>query len=891
MKTVEDFFALLKKSELLNPEQFAFARGEVARMGNGVTPQAAAARLVERKFLTLWQSQQLLLGWKDFHLGRYKLVDLIGAGGMGQVYKAEHAVMGRLVAVKILSKARLNNKTAVERFRREVKAAAKLDHPNIITAHDAGQIADTHFLVMEYVEGQDLHSWIKAHGHLPLDWAAEFVRQAALGLEYARQKNMVHRDIKPGNLLVVWNHPDPPVLKILDMGLARFIADASEEEAPDSVDIKPHSQDSSETHIDGNLTQTGQILGTPDYLSPEQILKTHTVDIRSDIFSLGCTFYKLLTGQLPFGGNSLMEKLNNRIEMSAPPALSVRNFKPELPEEVAQIVARMIARDKAERFQTPGEIATALAPYAYTTMQARAAAGAAIPEFDMQGPVPMLPASVFSAENPDHGDTGTRDFLSLLANSTVNDSSLEAMRTRAKIDPEAVRRGMRNSPPAMTPSQGLPPMAGPPHASPVPMAGIPLGVRSAIDLLPASPPSQRPQRDAPYLTMVVAGIATVVVGLALVMGILAVRDYRNQNRNPSPVVKSDPKKIPTQKESPVKRTEFPKPAPVPPPKFVPPKLVPRTEPRPSTSPISPSLIHELSGHTSKVLSVDFVPRSNRAVSAGMDGQLIMWDLNYGKVTRTIKAHSDWINSVRVSPNGRWVATAGKDRTVRVWSLENLDSPPIVLEGHKGALSSVAFARDSEQIVSGDYEGGARTWNIKTGARREFETPGGRVIGVDFDEQMAPLAVFGSEKQGASCWNLPRKTPVFAVPLDVDGNARTGIVTCVAFSHNAKLAAFGTTQGGVYLLDLTAGKLKHQYTGHRGMVRSVCISPDEQFVVSGGYDGQVLVHRADEPESLALAAHKESVEDVSVSPDARTLLTASADGKVRHWRLPLTLADP
>lgn len=367
MITLDTFLECLDQSALLTPDQFALASDEV-RSQPGINAVKAAAWLVERRYITKWQAEQLLTGITNFTLGKYKLVDLIGQGGMGFVFKAEHAVMGRTVAVKVLSRARLNNPTAVARFRREVKAVAKLDHPNIITAHDAGHVGDMHYLVMEYVEGQDLNAMLKQMGQVPVEWAAEFVRQAALGLAHAHKQRLIHRDLKPANLLVTWNDlSEPPVVKILDLGLARFNTDLSDEDgAPlDDVDLNDS--------IDEGVTQFGHIVGTPDYLSPEQI-RGENVDIRSDIFSLGCTLFKLLTAQIPFGGKNVVAKLQARINENAPPAVSVRTLRPDVPVELDQIVASMLERDPDRRPQTPGEVAIALLPFSLTQFHGAASA-------------------------------------------------------------------------------------------------------------------------------------------------------------------------------------------------------------------------------------------------------------------------------------------------------------------------------------------------------------------------------------------------------------------------------------------------------------------------------------------------------------------------------------
>lgn len=266
---------------------------------------------------------------------RYRVVELLGRGGMGAVYKAEHRLMERAVALKILPAALLDNPNAVERFRRETKAAARLSHPNIVTAFDAEQAGEAHFLVMECVEGSDLAKYVKHVGPLPVSEACAYIRQAALGLQHAHERGMVHRDIKPQNLM---RTPEGQI-KVLDFGLARFVRESTV----------------------GPLTQADAVMGTPDYMAPEQANDIRSADIRADVYSLGCTLYFLLAGQPPFPGGTLTEKLLKH-QQAAPADLS--NFRPALPAGLADVVRKMMAKCPDERYPTPGAAAAALAPFA-----------------------------------------------------------------------------------------------------------------------------------------------------------------------------------------------------------------------------------------------------------------------------------------------------------------------------------------------------------------------------------------------------------------------------------------------------------------------------------------------------------------------------------------------
>lgn len=282
---------------------------------------------------------------------RYRIVELIGKGGMGVVYKAEHRLMNRIVALKVINQKLVRNIQAVERFRREVQAAARLSHPNIVTAHDAERAGNVHYLVTEYVDGTDLAEVIRQGGPLEIRKACEYVKQAAEGLQHAYEKRMVHRDIKPHNLIVTADGR----IKILDFGLATLLAAVSE--AAESNDSVAHDPSTSAPH----LTTFGTMMGTPDFISPEQADDSRSVDIRSDIYSLGCTFYYLLTGRPPFDKGSATDKLKAHTGLEAEPIESVRT---DIPLELAVVIRRMMAKNPGERFQTPAEIVQAMTPFA-----------------------------------------------------------------------------------------------------------------------------------------------------------------------------------------------------------------------------------------------------------------------------------------------------------------------------------------------------------------------------------------------------------------------------------------------------------------------------------------------------------------------------------------------
>lgn len=283
---------------------------------------------------------------------RYKIEKLLGAGGMGAVYKAEHRMMERPVALKVINPRFLSSPEAVERFLKEVKAAAKLNHPHIVASFDAEQASDLHFLAMEYVDGTSLDRLFAKPRRLPVPQVCQMVRHAALGLAHAHGKGMVHRDIKPQNMMLTRDGR----VKLLDFGLARLAGIVTVNTGGERRPAAPIADD-----VTVAQTTAGSFLGTPDYVAPEQARDAASADARADIYSLGATFYFLLTGRPPFPGGSVLDKLKSHATQLPAPVEAVRD---DVPRDVLDILSRMLAKAPDDRFQTAAEVAKALAPFA-----------------------------------------------------------------------------------------------------------------------------------------------------------------------------------------------------------------------------------------------------------------------------------------------------------------------------------------------------------------------------------------------------------------------------------------------------------------------------------------------------------------------------------------------
>ncbi|MCC9609066.1 SUMF1/EgtB/PvdO family nonheme iron enzyme [Blastopirellula sp. JC732] len=332
--SLDAFYQRVVDSGLINAPQVHDLRAR----SSAADARSFAQQLVEEKQLTHFQAKVLLEGGEfPLVLDRYILLDELGAGGMGVVYKALHQEMDRLVALKILPKEAVNSEDKVRRFHREVKTAAKLDHPNIVAAFDADEDKGYHFLVMSLVNANDLSKIVRQQGPLPIAQAVDCIIQAARGLAHAHQLGIIHRDIKPANLLLT----NKGKVKILDMGLARIERGDSEQEKSESIE----------------LTQTGMVMGTIAYLAPEQAFDTRAADARSDIYSLGCTLYFLLTGRVIYRQDTMMKTLMAHRDGAIP---SLCDQRQDVPAELDAVFQKMVAKRPEDRFQSMTDVIAAL---------------------------------------------------------------------------------------------------------------------------------------------------------------------------------------------------------------------------------------------------------------------------------------------------------------------------------------------------------------------------------------------------------------------------------------------------------------------------------------------------------------------------------------------------
>jgi len=322
-RDVSEFFVNLRRSGLLSGDEIT----SFQESHSDSTMKDCMKALVRSKKLTRYQALMLGEGkWKGLVLGNYIILDQVGRGGMGMVFKARHNKMNREVAIKVLPPSATRSKERLARFKREVEMAARLNHDHIVAAHDADEAAGLHFLVMEYVPGPNFTTLVKEQGPLPIEQAVRSIIQASSGLEHAHEQGLIHRDVKPSNLLL---SPKGEV-KILDLGLARI-----------------------DNQVDDGLTQSGMVMGTIDFMAPEQALNSKYADQRSDIYSLGCTLFFLVTGKPMYDGETVMEKLIAHRENGIP---TLGDFRDDAPAELDSIISRMTAKQPNDRYTTVAEV-------------------------------------------------------------------------------------------------------------------------------------------------------------------------------------------------------------------------------------------------------------------------------------------------------------------------------------------------------------------------------------------------------------------------------------------------------------------------------------------------------------------------------------------------------
>ncbi len=409
LQSSEQFIDLVRKSGLVDEA----ALQQILDDQEPADSQRAAERMVTAGVLTRFQAKMLLTGRsKGLVLGPYRILDQIGRGGMGIVYLAQHQKLERRVAVKVLPKERTTDRLSLDRFYREARAVAALDHPNIVKAYDVGECMGVHYFVMEYVRGVTLQQHLDEKGPIPWKAATRCIAQACSGLQHAHKRGLVHRDIKPSNLLM----DGAGTLKILDLGLARFFNNAKD-------------------NLTANLGDGSEFTGSVDYIAPEQADASRSADIRADIYSLGATYHALVTGKPPFAGNAAQKLLQH--QMKQPPLL--HELRPEVPHAVSAIVATMMHKRPEQRYASPAEVMAALTPWLPASLTQRGGA-----QSDIHVTPSKSPRRVIELPEERDSDRDTKDIVDEatqvdIAGST-QDISIRQRRKRRAKKKKAARR-------------------------------------------------------------------------------------------------------------------------------------------------------------------------------------------------------------------------------------------------------------------------------------------------------------------------------------------------------------------------------------------------------------------------------------------------------------------
>lgn len=637
----------------------------------------------------------------------FEILSILGQGGMGVVYKARQHSLDRHVALKVIHENLLANRVAIHRFEREAMAAARLMHPNIVAIYQAGKAGNHHYLAMEYVAGTNLQRLVEEGGMFPVDRACRYIRQAALGLQHAHERGLVHRDIKPPNLMVT---QDGALIKILDMGLARLTAN--------------------ELQAGSQMTQQGVFMGTPDFVAPEQAVDARHADIRADIYSLGCTFYYILTGQLPFPTETVVEKIDkHRWSMPTP----AEQFRSDLPAGVSQVLLRMLAKKPADRFQTPLELAAALAPFA----QGDTMASVFLPNLHLSLDMPAIGDKPSTADGvlTDPSQHKTPHHTAQLLIRDPLESLLDVVTwptymLDASLGELSCWRG---------------------HTAPVQsVAFLPNGLR----VLSAS-------RDGTLRVWDATTGATRHVWPVAATGLTCMA----LSRDGKLVLTGDEEQIVRVWDVREGRQVI---------------ELPALTTRVCALAISPDNRHALTGsgdgvirlwdlqrgtrllryegHRDEIHSVAFSHDGKRVISGSRDFTLRMWDTLTGQELRRV---DDWLSGHRkavitdavISRNGQRILSAGSDHVVCLW---NVLTGRMILrfQGHKGWVYSTAFSPNEKRFLSGGGDKTVRLWDLHR--EREavcFTGHNARVTSVAFSPD-GLFAVSGSFDQTIRLWRLP-----------------------------------------------------------------------------------------------------------------------------------------
>jgi serine/threonine-protein kinase len=898
--SVEALLDLLSRYQLLDAQRL----GELERCA----PRLAEARelaheLVHRGWLTTFQVNQIFLDRvNDLVVGQFVLLDRLEEGGMGQVFKAWQRNLQRIVALKLIRKEGLENPRLIQRFQREIRAAGQLAHPHIVHAYDAGQENGGYFIAMEYIEGVDLARMVQQSGPLEVPQACDFLRQAALGLQHAYEHGLVHRDIKPANLL--WTSGKGPgsgslrrpvmqgsglqprpgsglnprpgsglnprpgsglnrrpssgllarpgtfpwgIIKILDLGLARWIDPEEGTEA-------------------GHLTQIGSFMGTPDFMAPEQALNPHACDIRSDVYSLGCTFYYLLSGQVPFPGGSITEKVIRHQKEEPEPVEQVRHCnltsalgrtgtspldptRVDLPVSVACLVRRLMAKSPAERVQTPGELAELL-----EEIQNDA------------GQVGMMGSAVRRIKGVQQA---------LAAKAAVADVSTPRSRAESCATVATLDEPLAWAPPEILLQQG-----GPAPRRWLPLLLVALAVATGMFAAVVRGRGGRPLADtsvpppSPEETQW-RDLQTCFRDKKSHPDELRLELVGFRARYPTSPHARDVARLIMQIPSPLDRLEWK-----------------QSWPQDNVGPRPPELKAVLGPGSGPVMTLAFSPDGHFLVAGG-DKQVRYWNIaclgpDSEKGPIHFKAHEFQMTRIAFAPEGRHFASASFDGTCKLWDTKE-PACVLALKQQDEAVTALAFSPDGKTLATAGHDGTVRLWNRNSGELRlAMAGKVGAILSLAFSPDGRWLFWGGNNHQvrwADAATGKTRDKQAFT-------KAAAWINVLAFHPGGGQLVLGGGGEGGLYLCrwdgkQLTSlRRLKH----HRAAVRDLTFSPDGNRFVSVSEDKSVALCDGNTGELLKSWDMHFSMHAVAFAPDGRHFAAGNAPpnqnrGSVFLFRAP------
>jgi serine/threonine protein kinase/WD40 repeat protein len=804
----------------------------------------------------------------------YEILRELGRGGMGVVYLAHNKLMDRLEVLKVVNKALLDHAGAVERFLREIRAAAKLSHANVVAAYHALQVGDLLAFAMEYVEGEDLASLVKSQGPLPVPHACFYVQQAALGLQHAFEKKMVHRDIKPQNLILA-REGKKHLVKVLDFGLAKVMREKTD---------------------DTGLTGEGKMLGTPDYIAPEQTLDAAKADIRADIYSLGCTLYFLLSGRPPFSASSLGAILLAHQMQEAKPLNLVR---PEVPEELAAVVRKMMAKSPAQRYQTPQEVVQALSPFVK-----QGASPKPSPELSMgtaKGPAgkPVKsespPAPIASAKQPP----------------PVPESppavAWEALTEGTSAFPQTRRSGVvrKRRPPVRKPWLKQPWLVGSGMGVGVLLLAL-LGMWTCGVLTKVKTPDGNliVEANEPNSEVFVDGAKVTV-------------SWHNGGKKAEISVKPGTRKVEVKKDGftvygeEVEIEDGKR-------RILSAKLV-RTSLPPVAVLAANSSDYDLTGgyrfvhfgkngtrvvllfndneqkqyfarvydlatgqalspplrHAGQVVHASFSPDGQRVVTTSDDKTAQLWDAASGKKVTSPLKHDSLVYHASFSPDSNRVVTVSYDTTARLWEAATGKevAPPLQ---HRDSVVHASFSSDGQRVVTASLDKRARLWDAANGKELTPPLEHGNVVYHASFSSDGRRVVTASQDQTARLWDAATGKEV-TPPLK-----HTNWVNHASFNPDGTRVVTASLDLTARLWDAATGEEVALPLRHNGAVLHVSFSPDGKRVVTAGNETTRLWDTASGKEITPPGQHGSAMEHASFSPDGKWVVTVNADGTAWLW---------